>query len=310
MTNSPVLRAALWMTGTLLAFSMVGVATRHLTDGGLPVFQILFLRAAVGLMILSPIVMWRGWASVRTAQWRLHTIRNTLHFGASYAWYFGIAVLPLANVFAIEFTAPIWVALLAVVLLGERMNRARGVAILLGIAGMLIILRPGFESFTAASLVVLVSAFGFACAHIATKELTQNNSVLKVLFWMAAMQFPMGLGPAIAVWTPIEGYAWLWTFAVGGSAVTAHFCLTRALSLADASVVVPMDFLRIPAIAVVSLFVFGEAIDGWVILGAAVIFAGTYYSIRHEHRTVAAFAVATPPLEQTAMPDPTPTDRL
>ncbi|MDA0369856.1 MAG: DMT family transporter [Proteobacteria bacterium] len=297
MIKSPILRAALWMMGTLVAFSMVGVATRHLTDSGLPVFQILFLRATVGLVILSPIVLWGGWRTVSTPQWRLHAVRNTVHFGASYAWYFGIAVLPLANVFAIEFTAPIWVAVFAVLILGEKLNRGRGVAIALGLTGMLIILRPGLESFTAASLVVLISALGFACAHIATKELTQKNSVLKVLFWMAAMQFPMGIGPAIAVWTPIEGYAWLWTAAVGASAVSAHFCLTRALSLADASVVVPMDFLRIPLIAVVGLFVFGEAIDGWVIVGAAVIFAGTYYSIRHEHRGVAAIAVATPPLE-------------
>jgi drug/metabolite transporter (DMT)-like permease len=275
------------MMGTLVSFSMVGVATRHLTDGGLPVFQILFLRAAVGLIILTPIVMWGGWHTVSTRHWRLHAIRNTLHFGASYAWYFGIAVLPLASVFAIEFTAPVWVAVLAVIILGEKLNWARSAAIGAGLIGVLIILRPGLESFSVASLVVLASALGFAFAHVATKGLTRNNSVLKVLFWMALMQFPMGIGPAIAVWTPIEGIAWLWAAAVGASAVSAHFCLTRALSLADASVVVPMDFLRIPLIAVVSLFVFGEAIDGWVIVGAAIIFAGLYYNVRHEHRSAA-----------------------
>ena len=284
MTLSPVLRAALWMMGTLVSFSMVGVATRHLTDGGLPVFQILFLRATVGLIVVTPIVMWGGWQTILTRQWRLHLVRNTLHFGASYAWYFGIAVLPLANVFAIEFTAPIWVAVLAVIILREKLNWARATAIGAGLIGVLIILRPGFESFSVASLVVLASALGFACAHIATKGLTRNNSVLKVLFWMALMQFPMGIGPAIAVWTPIEGIAWFWAAAVGVSAVSAHFCLTRALSLADASVVVPMDFLRIPLIAVVGLLVFGEAIDSWVIAGAAIIFAGLYYNVRREHR--------------------------
>jgi len=273
------------MMGTLVSFSMVGVATRHLTDGGLPVFQILFLRAAVGLLILTPIVLGLGWHTVRTRHWRLHAVRNTMRYGASYAWYFGIAVLPLANVFAIEFTAPIWVAVLAVAILGEKLNWARTVAIGAGLVGVLIILRPGIESFSGASLVVLASALGFACAHVATKGLTRNDSVLQVLFWMALMQFPMGIGPAIAVWTPIEGMAWFWAAAVGASAVSAHFCLTRALSLADASVVVPMDFLRIPLIAVVSLLVFGEAIDGWVIVGAAVIFAGLYYNVRREHRS-------------------------
>ena len=288
MRLSPVLHAAMWMMGTLVSFSMVGIATRHLTDGGLPVFQILFLRAAVGLVILTPIVMWCGWQTVRTRQWPLHLVRNTVHYGASYAWYFGIAALPLANVFAIEFTAPIWVAVLAVVILREKLSLTRATAIGAGLIGVLIILRPGFESFSTASLVVLASALGFACAHIATKGLTRNNSVLKVLFWMALMQFPMGIGPAIAVWTPIEGIAWFWVSAVGVSAVSAHFCLTRALSLADASVVVPMDFLRIPLIAVVGLLVFGEAIDGWVIVGAVVIFAGLYYNVRREHHSATA----------------------
>lgn len=278
----------MWMMGTLVSFSMVGIATRHLTDGGLPVFQILFLRSAVGLAILTPIVMWCGWQTVRTRQWPLHLVRNTLHYGASYAWYFGIAVLPLANVFAIEFTAPIWVTVLAVIILREELSWTRAATIGAGLVGVLIILRPGFESFSAASLVVLASALGFACVHIATKGLTQNNSVLKVLFWMALMQFPMSIGQAIAVWAPIEGIAWLWAATVGVSAVSAHLCLTRALSLADASVVVPMDFLRIPLVAIVAYLVFGDAIDEWVIVGAAVIFAGLYYNIRHEHRSTKA----------------------
>jgi drug/metabolite transporter (DMT)-like permease len=285
------------MMGTLVSFSMVAIATRHLTDAGLPVFQILFLRATTGLIYLSPFVLLGGWQSVRPPDWRPHALRNVLHYGASYAWYYGIAVLPLANVFAIEFTAPIWVAVLAVLLLGERFNHGRAVAILLGVTGVLIIVRPGLEAFSAASLVVLASAFGFACAHVTTKGLTRTNSVLMVLFWMAAMQFVIGIGPAASVWTPIEGYSWLWVAIMGGSALSAHYCLTRALGLADASVVVPMDFLRIPLIAVVSLLVFGEAVDLWVLAGAAVIFSGLYYSVRHEHRRAAAIAVATPPLE-------------
>ncbi len=283
--------------GTLVSFSMVGIATRHLTDAGLPVLQVLLLRASIGLIVLSPIVLLRGWSTVATAQWRLHGVRNVLHYGASYAWYYGIAVLPLANVFAIEFTAPIWVALLAVLILGEKLDVGRGVSIGLGVLGMMIIVRPGFAAFSLDSLVVLGSALGFACAHIATKGLTRTNTALKVLFWMAAMQFPIALGPALAVWTPIEGFSWLWAAVMGVSALSAHFCLTNALSLADASVVVPMDFLRIPLIALVSLVVFAEPIDIWVLVGAAVIFSGVYYSIRREHRRSAAVSVATPPLE-------------
>jgi len=284
-TGAAPLRAVPWMAGTLIAFSLVGVATRELTVGtGMGLFQVLFLRAAIGLVIVAPFVARGGWASVRTQRLRLHVLRNTVHFGASYGWYLGVAVLPLANVFALEFTAPIGVAVLAVVFLRERRTLGRAVAVALGVAGTLIILRPGITGFSVASLIVLGSALAFAISHIATKELTRSNSVLQVLFWMAAMQTPVALIPAIANWTPMDGTAWFWAAMIGATATAAHFCLTRALSLADATIVVPMDFLRVPLIALVGFLAYAEAIDIWVLAGAAVIFAGNYYNVAREHR--------------------------
>ena len=244
--GAPLL-AVPWMVGALFAFSLVGVATRELAVGsGVGLFQVLFLRAAIGLVIVAPFVIRGGWASVRSHRLRLHWLRNTVHYGAAYGWYLGVAVLPLANVFALEFTSPIWVAVLAVVFLSERMNAGRAVAVALGVAGALIILRPGVEGFSVASLIVLGSALAFAISHIAIKELTRTDSILKVLFWMAAMQTPFSLIPALANWTPMDGTAWFWAAVLGLAATGAHYCLTRALSLADATIVVAMDFLRVP----------------------------------------------------------------
>ncbi len=298
MSSAAPVRAVQWMAGTLVSFTLVGVATRELTVGAdLEIFQVLFLRAAVGLVIVAPFVMRGGWVSVKTANLRLHGLRNTLLYGASYAWYFGIAVLPLANVFALEFTAPVWVAVLAVVFLKERMSAGRAVAVAFGIAGAFVILRPGVDEFSIASLIVLAGAFGFACSHTLTKGLTRDDRPLIFLFWMAAMQVPFAAIPAIVVWAPMDANAWMWAAVMGAAATSAHYCLTRALTLADATIVVPMDFLRVPLIAVVGFLVYAEPIDIWVLAGAAAIFAGNYYNLWREHRAVAAVSVATPPAE-------------
>lgn len=279
------------MGGTLLSFSLLGVATRELTvTASLDEFQTLFLRSVIALMILTPFIIRQGRASIRTGNLKLHILRNSFSFAASYAWYFGIANLPLANVFAIEFTAPMWVVLLAVIFLGERFDFGRGVAVAFGVIGTLILLRPGLEEFSTVSLVVLASAFGFACSHTLTKGLTRYDSALTVVFWMSGMQALMGVGPAIAVWEPVTGMAWLWAIVMGIGSLTAHYCLARALSLADATIVVPLDFLRLPLIALVGFLVYSERIDIWVLIGAAVIFAGNYYSVRREHRAVVPVA--------------------
>ena len=305
MSGAAPLRAVQWMAGTLVSFSLVGVATRELTVGAdLDPLQVLFLRAAVGLLFVLPFVLRGGWASVQTDNLRLHGLRATALYGASYAWYFGIAVLPLANVFALEFTAPVWVAVLAVLFLRERMTVGRAVAVALGVAGTFVILRPGVEGFSVASLIVLGSALGFACSHIITKGLTRDDSVLTVMFWMSAIQLPFALIPALIVWTPMDAAAWGWAAAMGTAATAAHYCLTRALSLADATIVVPMDFLRVPLIAVVGFLVYAEAIDIWVLAGAAAIFAGNYYNLWREHRAVAVLSVATPPVEVPGGPPP------
>lgn len=279
--SSPVVRAAIWMVGTLASFSLLAVATRELS-ADYSALQIIFFRNSVGLAIMLPVAVAIGWRRVRSRNMRLQTVRNVIHLAASLGWYQGIAILPLAQVFAIEFTAPFWAALMAVILLGERMNRGRAMALIFGLAGMLIILRPGFSSVGIGSLYVLGAAIGFAATHIATKRLTGTDTVVMVLFWMVVIQFPMSAVAAVFSWSPLSWGMAPWALLIGVTGLSAHYCMTRALHLADATVVIPMDFMRLPLIALVGFAVYSEGFDAFILIGALIMFSGNYVSIRRE----------------------------
>jgi drug/metabolite transporter (DMT)-like permease len=223
-----------------------------------------------------------GTGVLRTRMFGVHFLRNLLHFGGQYAWVYAIAMLPLATVFAIEFTMPVWTAVLAMLILGERLNRGRIVMLVLGLAGILIILKPGFAIVQPAALAMLAGAFAYASTNIATKRLAAKESAYSILFYMSAIQLPLGFVLALPQWVS-PGFADLpWAFAIGAMGLVAHYCITRALHIADAMVVVPIDFLRLPLIAVVGMIFYGEPLEATILIGAAVIFAGTFYSIRRE----------------------------
>jgi len=282
-TLPAAVRGALWMGGALLSFSLMAVAVRELlrTMGS---FEILFLRSFVSLVLLLLVLPRFGLAVLRTRHFGLHLVRNFFHFGGQYAWVYAIAALPLATVFAIEFTMPVWTAVLATMLLGERLNRGRIVMLVLGIAGILVILKPGLQFIHPAALVMLLGAFAYASTMIATKRLVGRDSAFAILFWMAVIQLPLGLVPALPHWVWPRLADLHWVAAVGAAGLFAHYCMTRAFRIADASLVVPIDFLRLPLIAVVGAMFYAEPIQVSVMLGAAIIFAGTYYSIRRETR--------------------------
>jgi drug/metabolite transporter (DMT)-like permease len=284
---SVALRGALWMGGALLSFSLMAVAVRELlrTMGS---FEILFLRSLVSFVLVLAVLPRFGLGALRTRHFGLHIVRNLLHFGGQYAWVYAIAMLPLATVFAIEFTMPVWAALLAMLILGERLNQGRIVMLVLGLAGILIILRPGFGMVQPAALVMLAGSFAYASVMIATKRLSENDSALAILFYMSAIQLPLAFVPALPGWVAPALTDLPWVLAVGGAGLSAHYCMTRAVRIADAMVVVPVDFLRLPLIAVVGMLFYGEPLELSIMLGAAVIFAGTYYSIRRESIGLAA----------------------
>lgn len=278
---SAALRGALWMGGAVLSFTVMAIAVRELLRT-LGTFEILFLRSLVSLILLAAVLPAFGWQTLRTRRFGLHVVRNLFHFSGQYAWVHAIALLPLATVFAIEFTMPVWAALLAIPILGERLNRGRIVMLVLGLAGILIILKPGLAPVSPAALVMLAGSFAYAATMIGTKRLAATDSALAVLFYMSAIQAPLGLVAALPAWVN-PGLAELpWIIALGATGLSAHFCLTRSLRIADATLMVPIDFLRLPLITVVGVLFYSDPLEYSILLGAAVIFAGTYYCIWRE----------------------------
>ena len=278
---APVLRAALWMSGALVSLATMAIAGRELAAELTP-FQVLLYRSLVGLGVLTVVLSALGWRRIRTAHAGTHLRRNLLHFLGGCGWFYGLAHLPLAQVFAIEFTVPVWVALLAALVLGESLTAARRIAIAAGLLGVWLILRPGIADVSPAALAVLGGALAYAGSYTLTKRLSASDAPIVVLFYMALIQLPLALGPALIDWRLPSAAAWPWLVVVGLTTLGAHFCITRALSLADAMVVIPLDFLRLPLIAVIGYAYYGEAIDWWVLAGASVMVAGNVFSLRRE----------------------------
>ena len=283
----PVVTAALWMLGALLSFSAMAVSGRELSKE-LGTFEIVFLRSVVAFVIVATLVSRSGWRQITARRLGLHALRNVAHFAGQFGWFYAIALIPLAEVFAIEFTVPAWTMLLAVMLLGERITGARLLAIGLGFVGMLIILRPGLAVVSAGALAVVGASFCFALSNTLTKKLAMHESALAIVFYMTAIQTPLGMLPALHQWITPPLAMWPWLLVVGATALAAHFCMARALKLADATVVVPMDFLRLPLIALAGFVFYGEKLDWLVLAGAVIMVAGNFANILAERSRTAA----------------------
>jgi len=283
MLNQNPVRAALWMLGAVVSFSFMAVAVRELLRH-MSVFEILFLRTLVTLLLVLAVVPRSGIAPLRTRRFWWHFWRAMMHLGGQLCWMYAIAALTLATVFAIEFTMPVWTAVLATLFLGERLNPGRVVMLVLGLAGIAIILRPGVGAFHPAALVMVLGSVFYAGNMIQTKRLSATDSPLAVLFWMSAVQIPFTVAAAVPQWVMPQLADLPWILAIGGGSFIAHYSMTRAMKLGDATLVVPIDFLRLPLIAVVGALFYAEPLEAATFVGAAVIFAGTYYSIARESR--------------------------
>lgn len=280
----------LWMGGALSAFSATALAVRTLAPA-LGLFDMLAARTAAGVLLVVVMAALTGAGLEPFAPRRmpLQLARNLVHWGATFGWSYAITVLPFATVFALEFTTPAWVTLLAVLVLRERLTPTRLGAVCLGFLGVLVILRPGLAGFPPDSLVMLVTAVGFALTSIATKALTRTRSTLAILFWMNAMQVVLNLiagrvwpaAPAVA-FAPWQHGPALAVVCLGGFA--SHWCLTNAYQRGDAITVIPLDFLRLPLIALIGWQFYGEALDPFVLVGGGVMLAGILANLRAEAR--------------------------
>ena len=270
------------MMGSVLSFSAIAVAGRnvaHVHDS----FEVLTVRSAVGLILVLAYGLASGrLGEISNANLRGHFFRNSVHFVGQNLWFWALTQITLAQLFALEFTSPVWVILLAPMFLGERLTPMRLAAAILGFLGVLIVARPDPAALNLGIAAAAGSAVCFAAVSILTKRLTRGTSVLGILFWLTLMQLVFGLVCAgydgHITWPTAETLPWL--LLIGFCGVFAHLSLTTALSLAPASFVVTIDFLRLPLIAVVGAAAFGEPLDFAVLLGGAVIFAGVWLNLR------------------------------
>jgi drug/metabolite transporter (DMT)-like permease len=294
MTERPhrsTLLAALWMSGWLTAMVLIAVAARE-AGKVLHVFEIMEIRSLLGIVLFVPmIVAAGGMRAVRTRRFGRHLARNAVHYAAQFLWFLAITMIPIAEVVAIEFTGPVWVALLAVVFLGERMTVARVAAVILGVVGVLIIVRPGLDHVEVGQVVALVAAIGFACSIILVKSLIRTESVVSIIFWMLIIQSVIGAVPAAMFWQTPPAAVWPWLVVIAVCGTYSHYCMAHALRHADATTVVPLDFLRVPLTALAAWLVFAERFDVFTVIGAAVILGGNLLNL---NRGTAPPAVSSP----------------
>jgi drug/metabolite transporter (DMT)-like permease len=285
-----VLRASLLMLGAIASFSLMAVAGREVSLD-LDTFELRTYRSLIGAAIVTGFGAATGrLPQARTRRMRLHVTRNIFHFTGQNLWFFGVATIPLAQLFAFEFMTPIWVALLAPLVLGESLNRTRILAIGLGFAGILVVARPGISPLGIGHLAAALSALAFAGTTLSTKRLSGSEAIWTILFWMTWLQVLFGL-----ICAGVDGDIALpradsvkWVIIVGVCGLTAHLSIASALSHAPASIVAPMDFARLPIIAVVGMVLYGEALEAAVFAGAALILTGNLMNIRASRRRARA----------------------
>ncbi|RMD90351.1 MAG: DMT family transporter [Alphaproteobacteria bacterium] len=280
------LLAAAWMLGAIVCFTSMAVAGRAVS-AELDTFEIMLYRSVIGVAIVVLVALRLGrTGEFATRRIGLHALRNVSHFAGQNLWFFAITVAPLTQVFALEFTTPIWAMLFAPLVLGERLTPVRVLSAGLGFIGVLIVTRPDVSAPGIGLIAAAGAALGFAGSALFTRLLTRSETILTIMFWLTGMQAVFGL-----VCAGFDGdIAWPSTAAWPGVAVIAlagllaHSCLTKALSMAPAAVIMPVDFARLPLVGLVGMALYGEPLDIWVFVGGAVIFAANYINIRAESR--------------------------
>ena len=274
-----MIRSTLWMIGALTSFCLMAVGAREL-NGQISVFQILFFRSIVGLLVLLPIILLskkRGFLFPKRLN--LHIVRNLFHFAGQYGWFLGIGLLPLATVFAIEFTVPFWTIIISYLFLKESITVKKIIAVLLGILGVIVIVQPSLEVAHYGSLIVLGAAICYAFSHVATKSLSNTEHPLTIIFMMCLIQAPLGLLLFIEGWTTPVGVEWLWLTIIGLTALSAHYCMTKAMQYAEVTFVVTMDMFRLPLISLIGVLLYSEHFSVALVLGMLLIVAGNSVNI-------------------------------
>lgn len=272
--------AALWMAGWLALMLIIAVAGREALRE-LNVFQLMEMRTILGFLMLYPLIRINGgFATMKTSRPLQYLGRNLIHYAAQLGWFYALTLIPLGQVVSIEFTMPIWTAILAAMFLGERITVWKVAAIMLGVIGVIVIVRPATGEINQGQLIALGAAVGFGISIAMMKSLTRTESTLAIIFWMLVIQSAAGFFPALHVWQWPSASAWGWIVVIAFCGTFSHYCMARAMLYADATVVIPMDFLRVPLTAAAGWLIYSERLDLFTVLGAALILSGNLLNLK------------------------------
>ena len=282
------LRAGIWMTGAMLSFTLMAISGRSLADR-LDTFEIMTYRSLIGIVIVLAVAFYaRTWRQFSTQRLGLHLVRNLFHFAGQNLWFFALIYVPLSQMFVFEFSSPLWVAIFAPLILSERLTLTRFFAATIGFFGILVVVRPDFSNLPPELIAAALCAIGFAGATITTKLLTRTETITCILFWLVALQAMFGFimaGYDGQIDVP-QGTEWGWLTLIGVCGLCAHFCITSALQLAPATVVTPFEFLRLPMVSIVGVWLYSEGLEWQVFVGALVVLGANWMNIRAETRSV------------------------
>jgi drug/metabolite transporter (DMT)-like permease len=281
--NDPI-RAGLWMMGAVVSFTLMAVAGREVLHE-LDTFEVMMYRSLMGICIVLIFSKVAGTVNeINVQQLTLHLTRNITHFIGQNLWFFAVTAITLPQLFAFEFSVPIWVALFAPIFLSEKLTKRRLFAALIGFFGILIVARPDNIGVTPGIIAAALCAICFTGTGIATKLLTRTQSITCILFWLTVMQAILGIicaGYDFDISFPSQS-SLPWVILIGLAGLLAHFCITKALQLADAIVVYPMDFVRLPLATAVGVLFYNEPIQLLVFVGAAIILGANFLNIISE----------------------------
>lgn len=275
-------QGALYMIFASACFAVMNALIR-LAAVELEPLQIIFLRNIFALAFMLPWLLRGGLKQLRTQRLKLHIWRGIAGIAAMVCWFTAVVRLPLSEAVALNFTVPLFATVAAVVFLKEVVRARRWSATAAGFLGVLIILRPGFTEITPLMSLPVVAAVFMAVSITIVKRLSDTENVGAIVFYQNMILTVLSFVPALFVWRWPGGFeTWLYVAGVGFVAVLAHLALTRAYTKADASAIIPFDYARLPFVALLAFFLFGEVVDVWTWVGAGVIAASSVYIARRE----------------------------
>lgn len=280
-SNAP-LGALLMILATALLSTMHAMV-RYLSAELHP-FEIAFFRNLFGFVAVLPLLIRAGWSGLSSRHPGLQCARGLLGVTAMLAWFYGLSVVPIAQATALSFTSVIFASLGAGLILGERMRLRRWTAVLLGFVGVLAILRPGFQGLQIGTLIVMTASVAWGLAMVVVKRLSRTDSVVSIVAWMAITLTVLSFFPALLVWVWPTTKQLLWLGILGALATLGHLAMTKALKLADATAVLPLDFTRLIWAAVIGYLAFAEIPDAWTWLGGGIIATSATYIIYRESK--------------------------